>query len=612
MMICHDSRDTFYRMPLGAGACGQFVRLRLRADNARRATLRLWWDDEAILHEMVRLDAENFECKIQLPEHTGLLWYFFIVECRDGRTLYCGNAEDNLGGEGHIYAAEPPSFQITVYDGDYQTPEWMRDSVMMQIMVDRYATSGKLDAKKLAPGAYYHKDWYEDPALEIAENGDNWAGDFFGGNLKGLTEKLEYIREQGVTALYLNPIFESPSNHKYNTADYKKIDPSFGTTADFKRLCQRAEELGMHIVLDGVFSHTGADSVYFNKYGRYGEGGAYNDPESPYASWYMFRNYPDDYVSWWGFDTLPNVNEDDPAYRKFIISGRDSVCARWLRAGASGWRLDVADELPMDFIREFRAKQKKVDPEAALIGEVWEDPSNKVAYGELRSYCLGDTLDCTMNYPLRDAVLDFLRCRIDAEHFVRRIESMEENQPKPFFYSQMNLTGSHDKARALSILADVGNMEPDRRYRYPFKLDEVAYQRGRRRLIAAWQLICALPGMPCVYYGDEAGMEGMADPYCRYPYPWGKEDMEIVEAFRETANKRLDSQILRTGCMKLTAVGQDVVLIKRLIRGGMDAFGKPAENGSIALAVNRADTPRSVEYNKRSYEIPVQSAIWLE
>ena len=159
MMICHDSRDTFYRMPLGAGACGQFVRLRLRADDARRATLRLWWDDEAILHEMVRLDAENFECRIQLPEHTGLLWYFFIVECRDGRTLYCGNAEDNLGGEGHIYAAEPPSFQITVYDGDYQTPEWMRDSVMMQIMVDRYATSGKLDAKKLAPGAYYHKDW---------------------------------------------------------------------------------------------------------------------------------------------------------------------------------------------------------------------------------------------------------------------------------------------------------------------------------------------------------------------------------------------------------------------------------------------------------------------
>ena len=612
MSIFHDSRDTFYRMPLGAGACGEFVRLRLRAENARQVFLRLWWNDGEILHEMAPLDKYNYEYRLELPRETGILWYFFIVKGWDGSTAYFGNAQDNLGGAGELYAAEPPSFQITVYDPQYRTPEWMRNGVMMQIMVDRFARSGRLDSKKLAPGTYYHKSWDEDPVLEISEDGDNSADDFFGGNLKGLAEKLEYLHGQGITALYLNPIFESPSNHKYNTADYRRIDPSFGTRNDFKALCERAEALGMHIVLDGVFSHTGDDSVYFNRLGRFGPGGAYNDPESPYYSWYRFREYPDDYECWWDFVTLPNVNEDDPSYRRFVISGRDSICARWLRAGAGGWRLDVADELPMDFIRAFRAREKKERPDAALIGEVWEDPSNKVAYGKLRSYCLGDTLDASMNYPLRKAVLDFLRCRVDAENFVRQVESMRENQPAPFFYSQMNLTGSHDKARALSILADAGNMEPERRYRYPIRHEGEDYRRGRRRLIAAWQLICALPGMPCVYYGDNAGMEGMADPFCRGTYPWGREDGVLLEAFRETAHRRLGSAALRTGWLNLRALGEDVVLVERAVLHGRDAFGDPAPDERVALAVNRAAEARSIEFEKTIYEIPAQSAMWLE
>ena len=611
MSIFHDSRDVFYRMPLGAGACGAFVRLRLRAENASSAFLRLWWDDRETLLEMERRDFHNFEYKLKLPGKTGVLWYFFIVKYEDGGTLYFGNARDGLGGAGEVYPHEPPSFQISVYDPAWTTPEWMRNGVMMQIMVDRFARRGGLDPQNLAPGCYYHETWDGVPDLEVNDEEDNSADDFFGGNLPGLTEKLEYLRAQGITALYLNPIFESPSNHKYNTANYRKIDPSFGTLNDFKHLCARARQLGMRIVLDGVFSHTGDDSVYFNRKGRFGPGGAYNDPHSPYFSWYRFRNYPDDYECWWGFVTLPNVDEDDPSYRKFIISGRESVCARWLRAGAGGWRLDVADELPMDFIHDFRLRAKQLDPEAALIGEVWEDPSNKIAYGKLRSYCLGDTFDATMNYPLREAVLEFLLCHIDAGTFVRRIESMQENQPRQFFYSQMNLTGSHDKARAISILADVGNMEPERRFRYPVKLEPAAYERGRRRLITCWRILCALPGMPCVYYGDNAGMQGMSDPYCRGPYPWMHEDKVLLNAFREAAQARLDSVALRTGTLSLRAQGDDVVLIERSVLHGRDAFGSEAKNERRVLAVNRAEEKRTVETDKKVFEIPAQSAIWL-
>ena len=529
-----------------------------------------------------------------------------------GQIWYLGNAADNRGGEGCCHRYEPASFQLTVYDPAFDTPRWMREGLMMQIMVDRFCNAGGLDREKLPAGAYYHARWDDDPALVINDKrGNCTANDFFGGNLNGIREKLPYIRSLGVTALYLNPIFRAESNHKYDTGDYMQIDPSFGTEADFRALCAEAKKVGVHIVLDGVFSHTGADSRYFDRYSSYGGHGAYCDPESPYRSWYSFEKWPDEYDSWWGFKTLPNVREEDPSYRKFIISGRDSVLAHWLRAGAGGWRLDVADELPMDFIRELRRREREIDPEAALIGEVWEDPSNKVAYGETRCYCAGDTLDATMNYPLRDAVLLFMLGRINAMEFVRRVLSMRENQPRAFFYSQMNLLGSHDKPRALTVLADVGNMEPERKYRYPIELSAEDYARGRRRLIAAWELVCALPGMPCLYYGDEAGLYGMSDPYCRGTYPWGREDEALVEAFRDAALRRMGSVALRTGEMRLTAAGEDVVIVERFIQDGADAFGTPAKDEARAVAVNRSSGSRWVEYGGRTLEVPAESALRL-
>jgi len=613
MMIFHDSRGGIYRLPSGALACGEKVSLRVRAEGAREVSLRVWWNDSEKLYEMKPIAPLLYHCELTMPDKPGLMWYYFLVEDEKGEVWYFGNAVDGLGGVGAVSKNEPPSYQITVYDPAYKTPEWMRNGMMMQIMVDRFHAPEKPDPKNLPAGSFYHLRWDDDPVLIVNDrSGEYCDNDYFGGTLKGIEEKLDYLSDLGVTVIYFNPIFRARSNHKYNTGDYMTVDPTFGTETDFRRLCAKAKERGIRVILDGVFSHTGTDSLYFNKNGTYGDGGAYNDSDSPYASWYMFKKWPDEYESWWGIRTLPNVNENDPAYRKFIITGRDSVVAHWLRAGASGWRLDVADELPMRFLRDMRTREKAIDPDAALIGEVWEDPSNKVAYGEMRCYCLGDTLDSTMNYPLRDAVLMFLRCRIDAAGFVRRLESMRENLPKQFFYSEMNLLGSHDKPRTLTVLAEAGDMEPERRFRRAFELQPELYEKGKRRLIAAWKLICALPGMPCVYYGDEAGLYGMSDPFCRGTYPWGQEDKELLEAFRDAMHRRAESVALRTGGMKLTAVGTDVVIVTREIAQGRDVFDNPAENESVSLAVNRAKEPRWVEFGGCTIEVPGESAVWLE
>ena len=558
MNLYHDSRDETYRCPAGAQPCGASVRLFLQTD-APDAIVRFWVDDHAYLYPMHAVSG-GFEYTFSLPEKPCIVWYYFICG-----GAYYGNARDNLGGPGEIYAHEPPSYQITVYDPAYETPAWMGDGVMMQIMPDRFFRGGDFPCR-----GKLHADWYEQPELSLSANGDNAANDFFGGDLLGIRQKLPYIASLGVTALYLNPVFLSPSNHKYDTSDYLQIDPAFGTEADLSALCAEGEKFGIRVILDGVFSHTGADSVYFNREHTFPGPGACDSKDSPYYSWYTFLHWPDKYRCWWGFDTLPNVDKTSRAFREFIIRGEDSVCAHWLRAGTSGWRLDVADELPMDFIAEFRARLKKENPQAALIGEVWDDPSRKVAYGALRSYCLGDTLDGVMNYPLRAAILGYLLGQISPADCARQILSLYENVPPAFARANMNLLGSHDKPRALSVLADAGNMEPDRKYRHPVQLTPEQYALGRKRLIAAWNLICALPGMPTIYYGDEAGLTGMADPYCRGTYPWGREDETLIAAYRAAALRR-KNKVLTRGDVRIEP-GEESIKIIRTLAGEKISF----------------------------------------
>ena len=571
-MVRHDSRDPLYRTPSGARPTGSDVILRCRADDARAVTLRLWWDDGEIRRPMTASPrgAGLFEIRLTLPEQSGLLWYYFIVDF-DGETRLYGNADDRLGGEGRLYDHEPPSFQLTVYDEEFDTPRWMREGLLYQIMPDRFAARGKN-----APEAgWLHEKWDEPPAIHVdPSTHDNRADDFFGGNFRGVMDRLDYLKELGVTAIYFNPIFRAHSNHKYDTGDYETIDPSFGTREDFEALCERARAVGIRILLDGVFSHTGEDSVYFNHFGHYPTLGAYQGQSSPYYDWYTFNHYPEDYKAWWGILSLPELRKDNPEYQKFMFQPHEGVVPRWIEAGSCGWRLDVADELPVDFLRKLRAAAKAADPEAVVLGEVWEDASNKVAYGETRCYCTGDTLDSVMNYPVREAILNFVMGKTSASTFVRLIHHQEEVYPAQFRYALMNLVGSHDRCRALNILAGRECQELSKADQQHVHLNVEEYELAVRRYKLCIDLLCALPGCATVYYGDEVGLTGCHDPWNRRAFPWGREDKSLQKYVANKLRHRQESDLLRLGYCDIEAPDDDTLLITRRMKDGHDALGQ--------------------------------------
>lgn len=596
MVLKHHTLNPFDRKPQGAVATGGQVRLRLTVEDEQAPVelfLRVWNGDER-RYPMRPLGLKDgrmiYEAQIGVGDKPRLLWYRFECEYK-GEHVVLGAPGDHTGcGEGVMGSEE--SFQLTVYDAAYDTPAWMRDGVMYQIMVDRFCHGEGTDAlmhAKDGQNIILHEDWNEMPFLNIAENGDNFANDFFGGNLEGVRQKLSYLKQLGVSVLYFNPIFCARTNHKYDTSDYRRVDPMFGDEQALARLCKEAEALGMRVMLDGVFSHVGDDSLYFNRRGTYGEHvGAYRDPDSPYYKWFTFRRWPDDYECWWGFKTLPNVNEMDEDYRRFILEDDDSVVRHWVRKGTSGWRLDVADELPMPFLRDLRRQVKDVSGDAAVLGEVWEDASHKVAYGQMRSYVLGDTLDSVMNYPLRDALIAFLMAQKDAAAVAKELSSLAQNYPKPFLYALMNLMGSHDRPRILNVLAGNDGSDIPRSQRAGHRLSQEERMIGALREQLMLRFVFSVPGMPCIYYGDEAGVEGCADPFCRRTYPWGREDQDMLARYKAMAAMRNGHPVLKTGECAYIAPCSAVLGVIRKNENGKDAFGKKAENACAVTLINRS------------------------
>ncbi|NLD82530.1 MAG: glycoside hydrolase family 13 protein [Clostridiales bacterium] len=584
MRLYHDSFSPLCRFPQGALPCLEEVTLRIQAPGATEAAVR-FYDGSEKWFPMMRESDGWFSVRIALPDNPILCWYDFLAEDQTGRVFALGAPKDGLGGEGIILQdQEPRAWQITVYDPSYTTPEWMHTGVMYQIFPDRFYRQGDFLQKR--EECFYHDDWYEEPIL-MPEGGDsNCARDFFGGNLKGIEEKLPYLKDLGVTVLYLNPIFQARSNHRYDTADYEKIDPLLGDREAFVSLCRAAREAGIRIMLDGVFSHTGEDSVYFNRFGRYPTVGACQSTHSPYYPWYKFSSYPDRYACWWGIHTLPEVDKSNPSYQQFMFKS-GGVVRQWIERGSSGWRLDVADELSMDFLRKLRRAVKAQDPQAVVLGEVWEDASHKVAYGEMRCYCQGDTLDSVMNYPLREAAIDFFTGRIGAGALMRLIQSQQANYPVPFYYALMNLAGSHDRARILNMLAQktFENLPPARRRGK--RLTDAEYARAAAQYIELTRLLCALPGIPCIYYGDEAGMQGSSDPFCRGAFPWGREDQALQESIRQILWRRRRSPAMQTGTLSLEAPDENTLRITRQIAGGRDVFGHPAKDETVTVDIKR-------------------------
>ncbi|MFZ5973830.1 MAG: glycoside hydrolase family 13 protein [Bacillota bacterium] len=597
--IYYHSRLREFRDPPGACETGGSVRLRVGA-GARYlhadVLIAVQADGRETLHLMDRSQSSGgmaFTFTLELPRKTGLVRYYFIFN-DGGRLLYLGNNPSQTGGEAFVYGEAPPPFQITVFDGAFKTPDWFKQAVVYQIFPDRFFSGdrqtflrGAEAHRSVGREITVHEDWSEPPAYSACAGSKEYMpNDFFGGDLSGIAQKLPYLRELGITAIYLNPIFESPSNHRYDTGDYHTVDPMLGGNDAFLRLAREAKEHGIRIILDGVFSHTGSDSVYFNKYGRYKSVGASQSDASPYYKWYNFTEFPMRYASWWGFDTLPETKEQDPGYLDFMLCDDDAVVKRWLQAGASGWRLDVADELPDSFIKMMRTEVKSLDPDAVIIGEVWEDASTKVSMGGRRAYVDGFELDSVMNYPLRAQLLGFLTGRIDAYALQAGMMSLWENYPKEFFYALLNLVSGHDVERALTVLCEAPDARTlTREQQAAYKPDSQALQIARTRMKALTFLQMVLPGVPCVYYGDETGMQGMRDPFNRGTYPWGREDRDLIGFFRRMIARRNNARALKEGDFTAVAPDADVIAVFRQYGEG-DGY-----HAYIAL-VNRHATKR--------------------
>ena len=545
----HNSHSLFYRNPFGAAECNKEVTISISIENIgipKRIELVTDTARYNMYYTKSLGEYNIYQTVLKLPEKPSKLYYYFEIDTEQG-LFYYGNNDSALGGKGRFWDGVPEKkYQITVYSPDYKTPDWFKKSICYQIFPDRFSREGDFKAEK---PHMKKRSWGELPYYKAEQFGGKFdCSDFFGGNFDGIISKLPYLADLGIGAIYLNPIFKAYSNHRYDTGDYEAIDEVLGTEKDFERLCSEAKKYGIRIILDGVFNHTGSDSKYFNKNGTYDSVGAYQSQESPYSAWYRFSSHPDKYESWWGMETLPQVEEMDESYREYIISGKNSIVKRWLRKGASGWRLDVADELPDEFIKELRSAVKETDKEAVIIGEVWEDASNKVAYGEEREYLLGDELDSVMNYPLRTALIDFALGRCDANAFDMRISSIRENYPKETFYSLLNFLSSHDVERILTALG--GDYPDNKETQAAYYMSGDKLNVAKKRLFAVMTLLFLMPGVPCLFYGDEAGVQGFRDPFCRACYPWGNEDKEIYAKVKSLIDIRKSSDIFVSGDME--------------------------------------------------------------
>lgn len=630
--VLHNTRDNAYRAPFGAAPTGQPITIRLRtaANDLSNATLvvynvntavdssgtlwnvqntRIATDGTYDTYEFVipaSPDARTLYYKFRLQDGSDCDWYIdnYAHNSYDHEDRYengTGMMVNGLTGNPCSASADGyanNSFNITVYDQSAFTnhlDSWAANAVIYQILPDRFRNGDPANDTAWPYADVYgspinnHAAWNE--PVEDARLTNGWSRDFFGGDLQGVMDELDYLQSQGVTAVYFNPIFASPSNHGYDTTDYLHISPRYGDNALFAQLNAEAEARGIKIILDGVFNHTGSDSVYFDRYGRWdangnpttasNNSGACENQSSFYNAFYTFlpgvgpcagrTDGSQNYDSWWGYDTLPLLNENTAVTDYIFDSANDDVSPTaviqyWYNLGADGWRFDVADEISHAFWTQFRAQVKNNDAlNGPLYSEVWY---------EATPWLYGDQLDATMNYRYRKAVLGFL---IDAtwtdndnngdqtmyalspSEFDYVLGSIREDYPAEAWYSMMNLMDSHDTNRALFVLREQSTDLPN--------------ALAKMKMMAALQF--TYPGAPTIYFGDEVGLgardyggyaawgagkwDGTAvqdDPYNRQSYPWpdqsgslpaGLPNTDLQAVYRTLALTRNNYDVLRTG-----------------------------------------------------------------
>ena len=503
----------------------------------------LYWQEQEYI-----LDCEEDGCTFkkafsQEDLKVGLYHFHYQIIDDCGKSyFYVSDGEISGILLDHSYNIE--QFSFLVYSSSYKTPDKFKGGIIYQIFPDRFLRSGCV--KQEREDAVFYDNW-NDGVPEYAKypGGSLKNNTFFGGDLYGVCEKLDYLLSLGVNIIYLNPIFKAYSNHRYDTGDYMNVDEILGGNDALDILISECKKRDIKIILDGVFNHTGDDSIYFNKYGKYGDGGAYLSKKSEYYNWYSFSVWNKKYESWWGIDILPRVKSDDPSYREFI-NGENGVVRNYLKKGVDGWRLDVADELSDEFIVDLRRAVKEENEDAIVIGEVWEDASTKISYGKERKYLQGYELDSVMNYPFKNAITSYLISG-NSDIIYKSVERIYTHYPKATVDVLMNMLGTHDTPRILTVLAGMPDEGMPNDKKAISRLTSEQRSIAKKRLTLAICLLMTLPGIPSIYYGDEAGMEGYGDPFNRFPYPWGNEDMDILGSFRRFAAARLSSDLYKDG-----------------------------------------------------------------
>jgi len=503
------------------------------------------------------------------------LFYYEILFLRGWDTLFT-HTENNV-----TFTLGPRSdgrFLLLLHKKEFDTPAWFKGNIMYHVFVDRFCRGeGKVGTRE---DAVLNEDWQNGVPQYPEKNGDAFSNNvFFGGNLWGVAEKLDYLKSLGVGVIYLSPIFRAYSNHKYDTGDYLRVDEMFGGEEAFDNLLEKATEKGIRIILDGVFNHTGDDSRYFDRYGKYGGTGAYSNPNSPFRDWFRFRRYPQEYETWWGIQILPKLNLENESCKDFFV-GRGGVIEKYVKRGIGGWRLDVADELPNEFLDTLRLRAKGAsNNEAVIIGEVWENAAEKISYGKRRRYLRGDQLDSVMNYPFRNGVLAFLMDG-DGKFFADVLQSVYATYPKCVCDALMNLLGTHDTERIMTVLGEGHEGSDEENCVLATKRlpkERRAHATALLKLAAVLQY--TVYGIPSIFYGDEIGLEGHHDPFCRRPYPWGGEDEALLAFYRRLGALRCSQRVLCDGEFALSYVADRQIAYTR---------GSGADR--LTVVVNASDT----------------------
>lgn len=507
---------------------------------------------------------------------SGHYWYHFeIVKENETIRLISGDRLDAVEGQ------DDKDFLELIIDKDSDVDKHFIRGVIYHIFVDRFCKVGEVKAER---GLTLVDDWNEPVCYEYDENHERVNKLCYGGNFEGIISKLEYLKSLGVSTIYLSPIFEANSSHKYNTADYSKIDEMFGGKEGFSKLLAKAKKLNINIILDGVFNHTGSDSVYFNKLNRYDSIGAYQSKNSPYFKWYNFECFPDKYNTWWGVPTLPEVNEHK-SFTDFIAE-KNGIIDKYMGMGVFGFRLDVADELSDDFLCKINKAIKGKNPKGVVIGEVWENAASKISYGERKKYFIGGELDGVTNYPMKNAIINFVKTGDETE-LVTVMNTVNAEYPKNVAKTLMNILGSHDTMRIMTALSLPEN-EGDIKIHHLLD-DEL--ESGFRLLKLATILQYTSLGVPTIYYGDEVGMTGGRDPFCRGTYPWGNEKKEVLSWYQKLSHLR-EYPAVCDGDLNILFAENGVIAYERVL-----------DKNRVIIIINRSMDDYTFTCNGKLYDL---------